>query len=53
LDVVVIDAILVAVTLEKVNRVNTSPIFEVNTALRKDLLHSLDKLIYEGEQVLG
>jgi hypothetical protein len=53
LHVVVVDAVLIAVTFKKVDGVHAGPILEVNAAFRKYLLHCVDKLIYEGEQLLG
>ena len=50
LDVVVIDAILVAVALEQVHGVGPGPILEVDAAPRKHLLDGRDEFVDEGKQ---
>src|ERR1700677_3353989 len=45
LHVVVVDAVLVAVSLEQVNGIRPGPILKVDAAFRKNLLHCLDELV--------
>jgi hypothetical protein len=52
LHVIVVDAVLVAVTLKQVNSVYARPILEVNATLRKHFLYGFNELVYEGIQFL-
>ena len=52
LDIVVVNAIFVAVALEQVEGVHAGPILEVNAAFRENLLHGLHEFIDEGEEII-
>src|SRR5215471_19049876 len=47
LDVIVVDAVFVAIALKQVNGVHTGPVLEMNAALREDLLNSFNELVDE------
>src|SRR5215470_1913388 len=51
LHVVVVDAVLVAITLKQMDGVDAGPILEVNAALREDLLYRFDEFVNKGIQV--
>src|SRR5262249_58084832 len=53
LDVIVIDAVFVAVALKQVHSIDTGPIFKVNAAFRKDFLDRFDELIDERIELFG
>src|SRR5258707_2769168 len=53
LHVVIIDAVLVAVSLEQMHSVRPRPILEMNAAFREHLLHGLNELIHEGKELVG
>src|SRR5262249_39033094 len=53
LHVVVVDAVLIAITPEEVHRVNARPVLKVNAALREHLLNRPHKFIDEGIELLG
>jgi hypothetical protein len=51
LHVIIIDAILVAITLQQVHGVHSGPILKVNAALREHLLYGFDELVHEGKEL--
>ena len=51
LHVVIIDAVLVAITLQQVHGVHSRPILKVNAARREHLLYGLDELVHEGKEL--
>jgi hypothetical protein len=51
LHVVIVDAVLIAITLQQVDGVHSGPILEVNAAFREHLLYGLDELVHEGKEL--
>src|SRR5438132_867961 len=53
LHVVVVNAVLVSIALKQVNSVHTGPIFKVNAALWKYLLHGVHEFVDKGIELVS